>query len=485
MTVKGGRLEFLAPHLLRSQVLRPGFVRLSLRLGVAQQMPSWAKLQFTNAGVPEAELDRVLSRITSLTSWVDEWESLGRHHEQGARDSAALGERADAAAHYLAASAAYNFAQYVIFLDIERKRRLHDSCVRTYASAAPLFEIPAEPFEVTFRRQPMRGYLRVPPGRRPAPVVVLFNGTNSVKEELHWWGEALLERGIAVITFDGPGLGRTFHRFSMVGEPRPVGVAIMDRIETRPDLDPEAVAFFGMSLGGYLAIRMAAHDTRIKAVAAVSPPYSADIYWNVTLSSMRREFASLYGIDEREMGAYIDRITLAEALPRLRCPLMVAGGGRDLITPGSEAWRIFDGARCERELIYYPRGAHDCFNVLSDLRPRVVSWLARRLEKHGSHAAAIRNGSAGGREVEWMAADAVDLEFADALQGDVPRPVWNRIAQPARVARWSWPWAVSRGTPLEVVHRLAAANPEAADTAIVPRAADIPTVLPARDYNGA
>src|SRR5207344_3177293 len=50
MSVKGGRLEFLVPHLLRSQVLRPRFVRLSLKLGAARQMPRWAKLQFLNCG---------------------------------------------------------------------------------------------------------------------------------------------------------------------------------------------------------------------------------------------------------------------------------------------------------------------------------------------------------------------------------------------------------------------------------------------------
>ena len=42
----------------------------------------------------------------------------------------------------------------------------------------------------------MTGFLRMPPGRRPAPVVVLFNGTNAVKEELHWWADVLLDRGL-------------------------------------------------------------------------------------------------------------------------------------------------------------------------------------------------------------------------------------------------------------------------------------------------
>jgi 2,6-dihydroxypseudooxynicotine hydrolase len=474
MAVKGGRLDFLAPHLLRSQLLRPGFVRLSLRMGVAQQMPEWARRQFTNAGVAPRDLDRVLARTTSLESWVNEWESLGREHEQWAQDALTLGRPEQAARHFLSASAAYNFAQYVVFLDISRKRALHESCVRAYAQAAPLLDPPARPFEVSYRRHMMKGYLRLPAGPRPSPVVVLFNGTNAVKEELHWWAEALLSRGVAVITFDGPGLGETWHRLSMVAEPRPVGVAILNQIEATPELDPESVAFFGMSLGGYLAIRMATHDTRVRAVAAVSPPYSADIYWNVTLAAFRRELAALYNMEEREMGASVDRITLAEVLPRLRCPLMVAGGGHDLITPGTEAWRIFEGGRSERELIYYPKGAHDCFNVLSDLRPRVVGWLTHQLEKHRAAARAAADES--GRDNAWVAAEAVDPDFADALRGDPPHRVWNRVAGsdgtespvPAttRAQGWRWPWWGDEPLVPEVVRRLA---PAGLDDTVAPK----------------
>lgn len=470
MAVKGGRLDFLAPHLLRSQLLRPGFVRMGLRMGVAQQMPEWAKRQFTNAGVSPRDLDRVLRRVTSLESWVDEWESLGREHEQWGQDAFALGRSDQAASHFLSASAAYNFSQYVIFLDISRKRALHEACVRAYAQAAPLFDPPARPFEVPYRRHLMKGYLRLPSRPRPVPVAVLFNGTNAVKEEMHWWAEALLARGVAVITFDGPGLGATWHRMSMVAEPRPVGVAILNQIEATPELDPDAVAFFGMSLGGYLAIRMATYDTRVRAVAAVSPPYSVDIYWNVTLASLRRELAALYGIEEREMGAWVDRITLAGVLPKLRCPLMVAGGGHDLITPGTEAWRIFEGGLSERELIYYPKGAHDCFNVLSDLRPRMVGWLSHQIERHrAARAVVAEEGMA--RDSAWMAAEAVDPDFADALRGD-PRPlVWNRVAgsdgtvAPAPSPRgqgWRWPWWGEEPPAPEVIHRLAPADAEGA-----------------------
>jgi 2,6-dihydroxypseudooxynicotine hydrolase len=457
VNVRGGRLDFLAPHLLRSQFLRPGFVRLSLRLGMAQQMPGWARLQFTNSGVSTEDLDRVLGRVTSLGSWADEWESLARAHEQGARDALSLGKTREAGARFLAASAAYNFAQYVIFMDLERKRGLHERCVAAYASAGPLFDPPAVPFEVPYRRRAMKGYLRVPRCRGAAPVAVLFHGTNAVKEELHWWSEALLDRGIATITFDGPGLGQTFHRLSMVAEPRPIAPAILNAIEARPELDPNAVVFFGQSLGGYMAIQMATHEPRIRAVAAVSPPYSAGIYWDVTLSSMRRELASLYNITEAELSAAIPKITLANTLHQLNCPLMVSGGGHDLITPGTEAWRIFEGAACERELVFYPRGAHDCFNVLADLRPRMVAWMARQLEKHCGPLSPPAPRVEPAPEAGWSAAEAVDPDFADALRGEVPRIEWHQRESQNLPAHWRWNWGPLGRERLEVVHRLAGA----------------------------
>jgi dienelactone hydrolase len=244
----------------------------------------------------------------------------------------------------------------------------------------------------------------------------------------------------------------------------------LNQIEATPELDPDAVGFFGMSLGGYLSIRMATHDTRVRAVAAVSPPYSADVYWNVTLASLRRELAALYDIDEREMGASVDRITLADVLPKLRCPLIVSGGGHDLITPGTEAWRIFEDGRGPRELLYYPDGGHECFNVLADLRPRMLDWMTRQLDQY--HAA--RRGEVpeerGARDGSWPAAEAVDPDFADALRGDPHRMVWNRIADgngngahppvAVRSRGWRWPWrqpAPPCNGP-RIVHRLAPAT---------------------------
>src|SRR5438105_4512094 len=108
-----GRLDVLVPHLIRSRFLRPGFVRLSLWLGIARQMPSWAKLQFLNHGVARQDLESVLGRVNGLESWADAWEKLGLEHERKAHDAEAQGDYRGAGAAYLQASAAYNFSQYV------------------------------------------------------------------------------------------------------------------------------------------------------------------------------------------------------------------------------------------------------------------------------------------------------------------------------------------------------------------------------------
>ena len=205
-------------------------------------------------------------------------------------------------------------------------------------------------------------------------------------------------------------------------------------------------AYMGLSLGGYAAIKMASYDKRVRCVAAVSPPFSVDVYWNVTLFSMRKELASLYEMSIEEMDRFIPRITLENTLPDLHVPLMLAGGGHDMITPSDEAQRIFLNARCERELIYYPRGAHECFNVLADLRPRMSGWVAKQLSRHRA-APASRPKRAGPdpRDAAFVAGEAVDPDFADDLTGEGPRLEWySHHADRSLAARFSWPWAAER-----------------------------------------
>ena len=97
-------------------------------------------------------------------------------------------------------------------------------------------------------------------------------------------------------------------------------------------------------------------------------------------------------------------------------------------------------------------GAHDCFNVVSDLRPRMVSWLVRQLEKHHLPAAHDTINGDGRWEGGW-AAEAVDPDFADALRGDAPAREWIANGNGGMPVQWEWPWLKNAASRVEVVLR--------------------------------
>jgi len=102
----------------------------------------------------------------------------------------------------------------------------------------------------------------------------------------------------------------------------------------------------------------------------------------------------------------------------------------------------------------------------------MVGWLAHQLERHRARRAAVADPSAA-RDGPWLAAEAVDPDFADALRGDSRRLVWNRAAgsdgtlvrsrNHGRPQRWRWPWWDDQPHTPEVIHRLAPAGAEPPD----------------------
>ena len=93
------------------------------------------------------------------------------------------------------------------------------------------------------------------------------------------------------------------------------------------------------------------------------------------------------------------------------------------------------------------------FVAVSDLRPRMVGWLARQLAKHHNTVASRpKRATPPPRDPAWLAGEAVDPDFADELRGEQRAIDWHAShEQPALAARFRWPWAMDR--TLEVVHR--------------------------------
>lgn len=92
----------------------------------------------------------------------------------------------------------------------------------------------------------------------------------------HAVGEAALQRGINVITFEGPGQPtvRRQQGLGFIPEWEKVVSPIIDYASSRRDVDASKIGLWGESFAGYLAPRVAAFDHRLAAVIAFDGLYS-------------------------------------------------------------------------------------------------------------------------------------------------------------------------------------------------------------------
>ncbi|KAM0326708.1 hypothetical protein ACHAQA_006581 [Verticillium albo-atrum] len=114
-------------------------------------------------------------------------------------------------------------------------------------------------------------------GRRgPRPTLILGNGYDGSQEEMfHVVGEAALQRGMNVITYEGPGQTtvRRQQGLGFIPQWERAVTPVVDYALSRPEVDPDSIGLWGYSFGGYLAPRAAAFEHRLAAVFAIDGIY--------------------------------------------------------------------------------------------------------------------------------------------------------------------------------------------------------------------
>jgi uncharacterized protein len=198
------------------------------------------------------------------------------------------------------------------------------------------------PDDVSFESGGVRlaGHLRVPGGAGPHPAVVLTGPFTGVKEQVTGtYAAALAERGIATLAFDHRNFGASG------GEPRQhedaAGKArdLLDAtsfLAGHPAVDRGRLGCVGVCLGGSYAVRHAAVDPRIRALALVAGGYNnpADMQRGMGAAPYRSVLADLAAVAE-------DQYRTAEVayLPA------VAPDGSEAAMGGDEPWAYYGTER--------------------------------------------------------------------------------------------------------------------------------------------
>lgn len=213
----------------------------------------------------------------NLASWSAAWDGAADAVRARADAALAAGHRATARHAYLRAHNYHRAAAVWRVHDDPAHLRSWRHAVDSFARAGALRTPAAQPLEIPYGRARLPGwFFPAADDTRPRPTLVAMGGGDASGEEswFHCGADDAARRGYNVVTFHGPGQRGALHRdAALVWRPdyEVVLSAVVDAIIDRPGVDPERVAIYGVSLGGYAVLRAAATDRRLAAVVANSP----------------------------------------------------------------------------------------------------------------------------------------------------------------------------------------------------------------------
>jgi 2,6-dihydroxypseudooxynicotine hydrolase len=336
--------------------------------------------RLTQDGIEYADLVNVLwPAIKDWDVWMSEFVKVGDSYYDTAERALAEDNRVTAGEAFWKASMYYHYGQFMEWHRPEKKEVVQKK-VEAYKRAAPLLSPAAERIEaVKFEGVTLPGYLRLPLDRVKPPLVVLIGGLESTKEEYCTYEPLLLARGMATFSFDGPGQNEVWPYLKARYDFEKPTAKVVDYLETRDDvIDPQRLAVFGRSLGGYYAPRVAAFEKRFRACVAWS---SVDFDTFETHSpGMKDGWQYISGTNSwQEAREFFRRFTLKGVAEEITCPLYFLHGGKDPLFPTETAKYVAGAAKGPVKLNIEPEGLHCAHNIGHLVRPKMADWLAKTL----------------------------------------------------------------------------------------------------------
>jgi dienelactone hydrolase len=290
------------------------------------------------------------ARPYDMDSWFTEWMRVGEKNEKVADALAAQGLRVSAADAYRRAQDFYGNAVWPL---PESDRRMLPAYRRMREMFDKTYQFTRAPFErvkIKWEGKTLDGYFRKPggPAGKRFPVVITYQGADTFAENTIQGGAgSYVARGMAYLAVDFPGQGAALRLqdLHMPPETDRILKAMIDYLETRPDVDAKRIGVQAISMGGWGAPRAASGEDRISAVwtAAGSydlgsdlfdyyPPIQERVRWIIgarDLADARRKLRD-YTMDGRAQ--------------KIECALLIGYGGDDRIMDPQGALRLYNAA---------------------------------------------------------------------------------------------------------------------------------------------
>jgi dienelactone hydrolase len=341
----------------------------------------WAP-RFVANGVPLTDFQEVTDGLKTWDDWCPHWAARAEIHEAMGREALDAGNGLSAGQHLTTAAVCYHFGKFLFVNDMAEMRRVHDRAIECRRLALPHICPSGERVEMPYDGSKLAGILRKPDGIFAPPVVVMCMGLDSSKEEMGAYEQLFLDRGMATLSFDGPGQGEGEYEFGIRPDYEAPVAAVFDTLETRSDIDPARIGLWGVSLGGYFAPRAAAYEKRARACIALSGPYDWGAIWDDLPGLTRAAFtARSHSASDDQARAVAEAMSLDGVAEHITCPLFVVAGKLDELIPWRQAERLAREAAGPVELLVIEDGNHVANNRGYRYRAQSADWMAEQLSR--------------------------------------------------------------------------------------------------------
>jgi dipeptidyl aminopeptidase/acylaminoacyl peptidase len=348
-------------------------------LRVAAAVSHWAP-RFVANGIPLADFQEVTGSIGTWSEWCAKWSARADVHAALGRDALAKCRFVSAAEHLARAAVTYHFAKFLFVDDLPQMKAAHRKAVECHKLALPHLDPPGEYLRIPYQGTALAAVLRKPAAAARPPVVVMVMGLDSAKEEMIAYQDTFLARGMATLTFDGPGQGEAEYDLPIRGDYEVAVAAVIDWLETRRDLDAGRIGLWGVSLGGYYAPRACAFEKRVAACIALAGPYDWLGIWDRLPELTRAAFrVRSHAANEAAARRHAAMLSLKDVASKIECPIFIVSGRLDRIVPAEEAERLAAEVKGPCELLIIPDGNHVANNRPYRYRPQTADWMAEQL----------------------------------------------------------------------------------------------------------
>ena len=321
-------------------------------------------------------------------NWIYEFSVAG---EEAMRRAADAGTEADALSAYQEALSYFHTAAAPITQGKESLAAF-ERAATAYQAAADLLPGSFIRTEISFDGKSFEVFLQTPLGKGPFPLLVMSNGSDqSSLTALTYYRKHLLPKGIAFLTLDVPGMGRSRKYDVTDGQTDKLFVEAVKWARTRSELDGDNIFVQGVSFGGNAAARIFLDHPELDLAGVVYtcgpiqqafklPPQAYGHLPEFTMDGVRVRLGLPTDADLEETADRIRALALFDqgllTEEKIETPILAINNNNDPVAPLTDMDKMLAMATNAERVVFDQIGHCPPHNVRE---PIVAAWIQEHL----------------------------------------------------------------------------------------------------------